>query len=170
MGREMTVSDSVVISGVHADTVFAEVADPSQMGRWSPENTGTAGPGPAGVLAVGDVFVGTNRRGRVAWSTRCRVTVAEPGRQFAFRVVAIGVRRPLLKAPIATWEYTFEPVEDGTRVTETWRDDRRGWPDPVAAAFDKSVTGGRLFADFQRRNIARTLAALQTDLQAGPRA
>lgn len=170
MPREMTVSDSVVLRDVPPDAVYAEIADPSRMGRWSPENTGTLDPGgstgPGRALSVGDEFVGTNRRGRVSWATRCRVTAAEPGRQFAFRVFQIGVRRPRLTAPVATWEYTFEPVATGTRVTETWRDDRRGWPDPVAAAFDRTVTGGHLFSDFQRRNIARTLAALRTDLEA----
>lgn len=164
MNREMSVSDSVVVRA-EAAAIYAQVADPSQMGRWSPENTGATTHAVGSPLSVGDVFVGTNRRGRARWQTRCQVTAAEPGKHFAFRVFQIGLRRPLLKAPIATWDYAFEPVQDGTRVTETWHDDRRGWPDPVAAAFDKIVTGGRLFSDFQRRNISRTLASLKADLE-----
>lgn len=93
MPREMTVSDSVVLRGVPADAVYPEIADPSRMGRWSPENTGTlsgGGTGPGVALSVGDVFVGVNRRGRISWSTRCRVVAAEPGRRFAFTVFQIG--------------------------------------------------------------------------------
>ncbi|MCY7396165.1 MAG: SRPBCC family protein [Nocardioides sp.] len=164
MSREMSVSDSVVVRAEPA-TVYAQVADPSQMRRWSPENTGATTPSLGSPLSVGDVFVGTNRRGRFRWQTRCQVSAAEPGRHFAFRVFQIGVRRPLLKAPIATWHYAFEAVQGGTRVTETWRDDRRGWPDPLAAVFDTVVTGGSLFPDFQRRNIARTLSNLRADLE-----
>ena len=63
------------------------------------------------------------------------------------------------------WEYTFEPLDEGTRVTETWTDLRTSWPDWAAAIFDKTATGGRLFSDFQRRNIKRTLAAMKTDFE-----
>ena len=75
------------------------------------------------------------------------------------------MRAPLIKARIASWEYRFEPVDGGTQVTETWTDARRGWPDLVANAFDKVATGGRTFADFQRRNIAKTLDNLKADLE-----
>ena len=93
------------------------------------------------------------------------VTAAEPGRRFGFDVRKIGARTPIIPGRIASWEYTFEPLEEGTRVTETWTDLRTGWPDRVAAVFDKLATGGRLFSDFQRRNIARTLAAMKADLE-----
>jgi uncharacterized protein YndB with AHSA1/START domain len=160
--RDLSVSDSVVVAA-DATTIWEQVADPAQMGRWSPENRGTQGAS-TGPLAVGDVFVGRNRRGRARWHTECVVTASEPGRLFAFRVRRIGGRTPRLAAPIATWTWALEPVDGGTRVTETWHDDRRGWPDPVAAVFDTVVTGGSRFADFQRRNIASTLARLQADL------
>ena len=39
MGRDMQVSDSVVID-VDPITIYEQVADPMQMSRWSPENTG----------------------------------------------------------------------------------------------------------------------------------
>lgn len=175
MPRTMQVSDSVLIAA-DAHTIWEQVADPTQMPRWSRENTGAraagrSGSGDAGgrPLAVGEVFDGTNRRGRARWVTECVVTASEPGRRFAFDVRGIGVRTPRVGSRIATWEYTFEPVDGGTLVTETWRDGRRGWPDPVAAVFDKLATGGRLFADFQRRNIARTLAAMKADFEQQPR-
>lgn len=160
----MNVQDSVVIA-VDPMTVYRQVADPSQMGRWSPENTGATVLTPGEPAAFGTSFVGTNKRGRARWATKCTVTAADPGERFAFDVRQIGPRKPVLRAGIASWEYTFEPVEGGTRVTESWTDRRRGWPDFVAASFDKTVTGGSPFADFQRRNIARTLANLKADLE-----
>jgi uncharacterized protein YndB with AHSA1/START domain len=164
MGRTMTVQDSVVVA-TDPLTLYDMLADPSQMSRWSPENTGADVPDPGSPLAVGSTFVGGNRRGWARWNTRCRVTAADPGERFAFDVFQIGPRTPLLKARIASWEYRLEPVEGGTRVTETWTDGRRWMPDAVANRVDRLATGGRSFADFQRRNIAKTLANLKADLE-----
>ncbi|OMH33118.1 SRPBCC family protein [Tersicoccus sp. Bi-70] len=163
MTRPMSVSDSIEIAAP-ASTIYGEVADPAQMGRWSPENRGTREPS-RGALAVGDTFVGHNRRGFARWSTACTVIAAQPGERFAFRVHRIGVGRPLISAPIATWAYTFEPTATGTRVTETWQDDRTTWSDAWAARFDRFVTKGRLFHEFQAGNIRRTLARLKADLE-----
>lgn len=159
----MQVHDSIVIA---ADplTIYRQIADPSQMGRWSPENMGAVVPTPGEPAAVGTSFVGSNRRGRARWVTRCTVTASDPGRRFAFDVTEIGPKRPSLKAPIASWSYDFETVDGGTKVTETWTDNRTGWPDFAASIFDRIVTGGKLFCDFQRRNIAKTLARLKADL------
>lgn len=166
MTRQKSVSDSVVID-VDPQTAYAAVSDITQMGRWSPENLGGtidhAAHGPGG-LAVGTSFVGGNRRGRVEWVTGCVVTAADPGRHFAFRVHRIGLRTPRVRARIATWDYRFESVDGGTRVTETWTDDRP-WPDGVAAIFDKAATGGRTFARFQAKNIRRTFDRLKRELE-----
>lgn len=160
--RPLTVSDDVVIA-VRPDELYPLLADPSQMRRWSPENTGAvaAEPGPAG---VGTVFVGTNRRGPLRWSTECVVTAAEPGVRFAFQVRVWGLRRPTVRIANASWEYRLQDVEGGTRVTETWTDDRP-WPDGLAGVVDRLVTGGHTFADFQRRNIRITLERLKADLE-----
>lgn len=163
MGRDMQVSDSVTIA-LDAEAIYALVADPTQMPRWSPENVGASVPVASGPLEVGATFDGANKRGRARWTTQCVVVAAEPGRRFAFDVRKIGTSTPLIPSQIARWEYTFEPVEGGTLVTETWTDLRRWWPDWVAATFDRAATGGRLFSEFQRRNIKRTLAAMKADL------
>ena len=164
MTRLMHVSDSIEIAA-DPRTIYNEVADTSQMGRWSPENQGTDSPG-RGPLSVGDEFVGRNRRGFARWTTACSVIAADLGEKFAFRVHRIGLRRPLIRGPIATWTYTFEPVSGGgTRVTETWQDDRTGWSDAWAARFDKLVTSGSTFDQFQAKNIKRTLARLKADLE-----
>jgi uncharacterized protein YndB with AHSA1/START domain len=167
MNRTMQVSDSVVID-VDAETIWTHVADPAQMRRWSPENTGATTHAGGRPLQVGESFNGTNRRGRVRWVTECVVTASEPGLRFAFDVRKIGARAPVLRGQIANWAYDFEGVDGGTRVTETWTDGRTTWPDWVAAAFDRSVTGGKLFAEFQRRNIRRTLATMKAEFERRP--
>lgn len=174
MPRTFTVSDSVVIAASPA-TVYGQLSRPALMGRWSPENLGATvrarGDGEGGDVDtyVGMVFDGHNRRGPMRWTTRCTVTAADAGERFAFRVHAIGIRTPRLRGPIATWEYRLEAVDGGTRVTETWTDDRRSWPDPVAHAFDRFATRGHTFADFQARNIHRTLSNLKRAVE-GPAA
>ncbi|UIJ34859.1 SRPBCC family protein [Allobranchiibius sp. GilTou73] len=165
MPREMSVQDTVTIAGVSPQEVFEAISDPSRMGRWSPENTGAVIETAGGPAPVGTSFVGANSRFGAKWHTRCVVTASDPGRRFAFDVKAIGLRKPGLKARIATWEYRLEPSTDGTTVTEVWTDGRSGWPAFAAKGFDKVVTRGSTFADWQRGNIARTLANLKKDLE-----
>ncbi|MFJ7149181.1 SRPBCC family protein [Streptomyces sp. NPDC100445] len=168
MTRVFTVSRSIVIE-VPPETVYEAVSRPGDMGRWSPENLGTVDGVPGPQATVGTTFEGRNKRGAFRWVTRCTVTAADPGHRFAFRVHAIGVKRPRLRGPIATWEYTFAPEGTGCRVTETWTDDRRAWPDPVARLFDRVATRGRTFAEFQTGNIDRTLRNLKRDLETASR-
>ncbi|MFE4061132.1 SRPBCC family protein [Streptomyces sp. NPDC059096] len=167
MPRTLTVSGSVVVAATPS-AVYAQVSRPALMGRWSPENLGATVRGGDGEARVGTVFDGHNKRGPVRWTTRCTVTAADSGERFAFRVHAIGVRTPRLRGPIATWEYRFEPVPEGTRVTETWTDDRRSWPDLAANAFDRIATRGHTFAVFQRRNIDITLRNLKRVMEERP--
>jgi uncharacterized protein YndB with AHSA1/START domain len=166
MGRTMQISDSVVIKA-DAQSIWEQVADPQQMPRWSPENTSARTQSPVRPLEVGEDFEGSNRRGPATWLTECVVIESEPGRRFAFTVRRIGPRSPVLQGSIATWSYEFEGLGSATRVTETWTDDRRKWPDWTAWLFDRIVTRGRSFADFQRLNVHRTLMAMKDDFEAG---
>ncbi len=180
--RTVTVSESILI---RADplSLYERISDVTRMGQWSPENLGaTVHSGPAGsnggegadgvddggvaAAYVGMVFDGRNKRGRFGWTTRCTVTAAEPGQRFAFRVHAIGVKTPRLRGPIATWEYRFEAAETQTRVTESWTDDRRAWPDLLARGLDAVLTGGMTFAQFQSGNIKKTLQTLRAAVEA----
>lgn len=164
MSRELSVSGSIHIE-VDPETVYDAVSDVRQMGRWSPENKGARVQGGFREAYVGMTFVGTNKRGPIRWHTRCTVTVADRGHRFAFDVNRYGVAPVLLPVSIASWEYLFEPDGSGTLVTETWRDGRARWPDVVTRAFDPVATRHRSFADFQRVNIARTLARLKAELE-----
>ena len=164
MARDMTVSESIVIAAP-ADELYAQISDPTQMPRWSPENTGAVVPEAGRAAYVGMEFTGSNKRGPGRWVTRCVVTAAEPGRRFAFDVKAYGWPVPLLPVSIASWEYAFEEVDGGTRVTETWTDGRRRWPDRLTGLFDPLATGKPSFAEFQRRNIAKTLKNMKADFE-----
>lgn len=166
MTRTMQVSDAMIID-VDALTLWEQVADPTQMSRWSPENTGAHTPADSRPLQVGEVFEGSNHRGRAGWVTECVVTASDPGERFAFKVRKIGAGSPKLRAGIATWIYEFEDIDGRTRVTETWTDDRTAWPDWVAAIIDRVLTSGRPFADFQRLNIHRTLTAMKDEFSRG---
>lgn len=164
MTRTFTVSRSILVEA-SPQSVYEQVSQPALMGRWSPENLGATVPGDEEPARVGLVFDGHNKRGPFRWTTRCTVTKAEPGLRFAFRVHAIGLKSPRLRAPIATWEYRFEDSDGATKVTETWTDDRRSWPTFVANAFDRLATGGKTFAAFQVGNIDRTLKNLKRELE-----
>ncbi|MDQ0955272.1 uncharacterized protein YndB with AHSA1/START domain [Streptomyces phaeochromogenes] len=167
MARTFTVSRSVLIE-VSPAVAYDAISRPAHMGRWSPENLGATVSAPDESARLGLTFEGRNKRGAFRWVTRCTVTAAEPGSRFAFRVHAIGLNRPRLRGSIATWEYRFERDGDATRVTETWTDDRRSWPTFVTNVFDRVATGGQTFADFQVRNIERTLCNLKQELETAP--
>lgn len=169
MARETIVSESVVIDA-RPDEIWALVSDPRNFGRWSPENRGATLIGEDETLEVGSTFWGHNRRGPMRWATYCRVTATEPGERFAFEVLGqrVGGRsRPRLRFPIATWEYRLEETPDGTRVTETWKDDRETSAfGRVSRTSDRLVTGGPTFADLHRRNMRATLERLKEEAEA----
>ena len=164
MAREFEVSDSIVVA-VDPATAYDAVSDVRQMGRWSPENRGAVVKDDFDHAYAGMRFVGDNKRGSIRWQTECVVTVAEPGRRFAFDVRRYGFGRFMVPVRIASWAYDFEPVDRGTRITETWSDGRTGWPDFTTRVFDPIATGKPSFAEFQKGNIRRTLANLKTELE-----
>jgi ligand-binding SRPBCC domain-containing protein len=96
------------------EEVYALVADVTRTPEFSPEVTscrwldGTPGP------AVGARFEAVNRSpAGKTWKNRPVVTVADPGREFAF------TRTEPFAGSLA-WRYRFEPVADGTRVVESY--------------------------------------------------
>jgi hypothetical protein len=108
-------SQSVVIEAT-AERIYQLVADLPRMGDWSPECrqvewlAGSTGP------AVGATFIGHNRGGPLGlmkWSRRGRVLAADPDREFAFATEEGGRES-------TQWRYRLEPVEGGTRVTESY--------------------------------------------------
>ncbi|MFE2107540.1 SRPBCC family protein [Kitasatospora sp. NPDC059463] len=159
MDREWGVEESVAVAADPA-VVYRAVSEVRRMGEWSPECRAVwARRGP---LRAGDRFVGFNRRGPFVWFTTCRVTTAEPGREFAFRVDALGL-------PVARWGYRFEPDGDGgTTLTEYWQDLRTGRGAPFAELLGKVFTGvpAQRRAAANRAGMRATLARIRQSLTA----
>jgi hypothetical protein len=107
------------------EEIYALVSDVTRTPEYSPEVTrctwldGATGP------AVGARFKAVNKMpNRPAFSNKPVVTVADPGREFAFsRTEPFG--------GTVVWRYTFEPDGDGTLVTESYETtepvSRFGW-------------------------------------------
>lgn len=132
------------------------VSDVTRMGEWSPENEGGTWLGDATGPRPGAKFRSTNRHGQRKWKTEATVVDAEPGRQFTFRVSAVGLK-------VAEWGYTFEPTATGCRVTERWVDLRPRFFKPIA----KMVTGVADRAAHNRRGMEQTLERLAAVAEAG---
>jgi hypothetical protein len=150
MSHQVEVTTVVAAS---PEQVYALVSDLTSMGRFSPENTGGRWVKGATGPAVGAKFEGTNALGWKKWKTLATVTIAEPGKEFAFDVVATGCK-------VAGWGFALEPVEGGTKVTHYWDDHRN----PVVA----KVTGLALGVPDRRShntaNMQRTLEGIAAAL------
>jgi uncharacterized protein YndB with AHSA1/START domain len=99
------------------EKVWALVSDVTRMGEWSPETVGCEWVGDPKEPVIGARFKGRNQSGWRKWSTVCTVVEAAAGKSFVFDVKA----GPF---DISRWEYTFEPADGRTRVTESWTDRR----------------------------------------------
>ena len=107
-------AESVVVA-CPPEQVYALVTDVARTGEWSPTcracwwDEGQAPADGAGPV-VGSWFTGRNETPERTWQTRSQVVAAEPGREFAWTVGDGFVR----------WGYVLEPVDGGTRLTESW--------------------------------------------------
>jgi hypothetical protein len=112
----LTQDSQELVVKAPAERIYDLVADMPRMGQWSPECQGVEWEGGASAPAEGARFVGHNRGGPrklMRWSRHGRVLDADRGRQFAF-VTEEGGRESTV------WRYSFEPVDGGTRVTESY--------------------------------------------------
>ena len=95
--------------------VYALVADVTRTPEFSPEILRCTWLDGATEATVGARFAAVNKvPHRPAWTNKPVVTVAEPGRRFAFS-------RTEKLAGTVDWIYTFEPEGSGTLVTESYR-------------------------------------------------
>lgn len=133
--------------------LYELVSDITRMGQWSPEcvrctwTKGSTGP------AVGARFKATNkgRRGP-AWFNTPTVTVAEPGREFAFNRSGPGIGS-------YTWRYRFEQTATGSRVTESFDAERP--LGPVMTWITEKWTGSSDRDADLHKGMTQTLAAIK---------
>lgn len=110
----MKLRDEVgVVVPASTERVWALLADLPRMGEWSPECTGCVWDDPDAALVPGRTFVGHNRWGPLRWTTRGELEVCESGRELVY-VTGRGDR------PLTRWRYRLEPVDGGTRITESY--------------------------------------------------
>jgi uncharacterized protein YndB with AHSA1/START domain len=137
------------------EDVYDLVADVSKMGRWSPVCTGGT------FDDDGEWFTGTNAMGDATWETRCRVVVADRGREFAFINHGLEGRLEMVR-----WGFELRPVGEGsTEVTQVWE----VLPD-YAEGLGVDESGARDVLDMMKgaalEGMPQTLAALKADAEA----
>jgi len=150
-----THADSVV---VHAspEALYDLVSDVTRTGEWSPVcracwwDEGADG-------RVGDWFTGRNEVPGRTWETRSQVVAADRGREFAW----------LVGGKLVRWAFLLEPVDGGTRLTETWEFL------PAGQEFFRERYGDQAQAQMDDRTasahdgIPATLAAIKRIAEAG---
>lgn len=95
--------------------VYRLVSDITRMGTYSPECYRCEWLHGATLPVPGAIFRGYNKWRGMSWSRLAEVLVAEPGREFTFRTI------PGTLTPDSTvWSYRFEPMNNGTQVTESY--------------------------------------------------
>jgi hypothetical protein len=111
--------------------------------------------------SVGARFKGRNRASVVArWSRVCEVTIAEPGKAFAFRTVPETI--DISRRDSTTWGYRLLPDSSGTLITHYYEMTR-----PPLRPF-KAIYGIVLSHHRDMRpHMAYTLAALKVELESG---
>ena len=136
------------------ETVWDILTDVRRTGEWSPVCYRCEWIGGSSGAEAGARFKGWNKQGPARWTRECLVDEAERGAVFAFHT--------LYKGRVSTrWRYTFEPADDGTRLTESYQ--------PVFAPVYVRIAAGlapkRSAAD-SRRNIETSLQRLKQAAEA----
>lgn len=110
-----TNGEASVHIGAAPEAVYDLIADITRMGERSPECYRAEWFDGAGAAEVGARFRGHNRIGVIKWSTTCKITAAERGREFAFSVVNRHGREE------TRWRYAISADRGGCTVTESYR-------------------------------------------------
>jgi hypothetical protein len=133
------------------EQVYDLLSSVTRMGEWSPECVGCRWLGGATAARQGVRFRGTSRNGWHRWSTTSKVTVADPGRSFAFEVT-------YLRMPVATWRYDLSPNgRGGTILAESVIDHRGG----LLRTVSPYITGSRNRDERNEATMRTTLDRLK---------
>jgi uncharacterized protein YndB with AHSA1/START domain len=155
----LTQDSQELVVSAPPERIYDLVSDLSRMGRWSPECQQVEWEGGASAPVEGARFVGHNRGGPrklMRWSRHGRVLAADRGREFAF-VTEEGGRESTV------WCYRFEPVDGGTRVTESYEVKQiPAW----ARILDIPTNRHRELLEGMRHTLARLKIAAEADTEA----
>ena len=112
---EMAATGTIDVSADPVQ-VYELIANVVRVGEFSPECITAEWAGDLAEPKVGEKFNGTNKIGDFEWTTTSEITAADPGARFAWTVDG-GAD----DGPAAYWSYDLEPIEGGTRVTESFQ-------------------------------------------------
>jgi hypothetical protein len=160
-GRWWLTQDSEqLVMQATANDIYEMVADLPRMGEWSPECERVEWANGTTVPVEGATFVGHNRGGPFRlfrWSRKGRVLAADPGQEFAF-ITEEGGREGTV------WRYRFEPIEGGTRVTESYE---VRWIPAWARIIDVPSNRHRELREAMRRTLQQLKTAAEDAARAG---
>lgn len=141
------------------EDIYDLLADISRMGSWSPVCTGGR------YDEDGEWFTGTNAIGDTTWETRCRVVVADRGREFAFINHGLAGRHEMVR-----WGFELRPGDTGGgEVTQTW-EVLAGYADGFAEEENPGMTLEQrldLMKALALKGMPETLANIKDDAEAG---
>jgi Polyketide cyclase / dehydrase and lipid transport len=144
----------IIEIGRSPEELYDLIADVSRMGQWSPVCTGGS------YDEDGEWFTGTNAIGESSWATRCRVVVANPGREFAFVNHGLDGRVEMVR-----WGFRFEPVEGNlTEVTQTW-EVLSDYAEGLGLDEASAVSVLEMMKTAALEGMPQTLAALKADAE-----
>jgi Polyketide cyclase / dehydrase and lipid transport len=152
----LTHSDHIVVDRSPED-LYALVSDITNMGEWSPickQCWWDEGDGPR----VGAWFTGRNELPERTWETRSEVVAADPGREFAF----------IVNGNLARWGYTFDAVDGGTEITESWEFLATGRPQFEQWFGDQTDAQIADRLEKAKSGIPETLAAIKRTAESQP--
>ena len=148
-------NEASIVIECPAEALYDLVADVSQMGRWSPVCTGGS------YDDDGEWFTGTNAIGDSTWETRCRVVVADRGREFTFINHGLEGRLEMVR-----WGFRFRPLDDArTEVTQSWRV-LPAYPEGLGVDEDSATQVLDMMKQLAVQGMPKTLAALKRDAEA----
>lgn len=152
----LQLSESIVVRA-SPEAVYDLVSDVTRTGEWSPQcracwwEEGATG-------AVGDHFGGRQETAERTWETRSRVEEADRPSAFAW---SVNDRKVF-------WRYDLEPVEGGTRLTESWEFADAG-QEFMTQKYGPGAEGEiRTRQEAARSGIPVTLAAIKAIAETGP--
>lgn len=147
-------SEASIVIDRDAGELYDLVADVSNMGRWSPVCTGGS------YDEGGEWFTGTNAMGDNTWETRCRVVVADRGREFTFENHGLEGRVAMVR-----WGFGFRPLDGGsTEVTQTW-EVLPTYAEGLGVDEESAIGVIEMMRDLALPGMPETLAALKVDAE-----
>ncbi|MGH3098455.1 MAG: AAA family ATPase [Streptosporangiales bacterium] len=152
---KLTHSESTIVA-TSPERLYDLVSDVTRTGEWSPICKGCWWHDDGGPQE-GARFTGRNEAEGRVWETESEVVAAQPGREFAWLVGNKFVR----------WGYTLEPVEGGTRLTESWQFRPEGIEMFHQRFGSEAEVQINKRAEWARTGIPATLAAIKGIAESG---